>query len=149
MPLVVSWGYEAEHPGKSQFIDYHEWQGTRDFASYLSTPAAIDFQEEHHWPEVRRECHQLGVETRERIHALSGVSPICGEEWFGQFFVASLPASVDPSALHQHLYVERNIVAPYTQSNDLKFIRVSFQAYNTQEDADKLVEALRQFLNHN
>ena len=40
-PLVVSWGYESEAPSASQFVDYHEWQGTRDMAAYLATPAAI------------------------------------------------------------------------------------------------------------
>jgi selenocysteine lyase/cysteine desulfurase len=48
--------------------------------------------------------------------------------------------------LHQHLYVERSIVAPYTQYHEEKFIRVSFQGYNTQKDADTLVEAVAQFL---
>jgi len=38
-PLVVSWGYQAEQPGESQFIDYHQWQGTRDIAAFLSVPA--------------------------------------------------------------------------------------------------------------
>ena len=42
-PLVVSWGYEAENPGKSRFIDQHEWTGTRDIAAFLSVPAAIEF----------------------------------------------------------------------------------------------------------
>ena len=34
-PLVVSWGYESEYPSESQYIDYHEWQGTRDLSAYL------------------------------------------------------------------------------------------------------------------
>ncbi len=149
-PLVVSFGYNEDNGQEpspnSHFVDYHQWQGTRDFAPYLATPAAIDFQAEHDWDVVRKECHQMGVETRQRIEALSGLSSVCGEEWFGQLFIARLPDTTDPSALHQHLYVERSIVAPYTQYHDLKFIRVSFQGYNTQKDADTLVEALEQFL---
>lgn len=150
-PLVVSFGYndddtKNEPSANSHFIDYHQYQGTRDFAAFLATPAAIDFQAEHHWEVVRKECHQLAVETRQRIEALSGFSPICDDEWFGQFFVARLPETVDPATLHQHLYEEQSIVAPYTQYHDLKFIRVSFQGYNTQKDADTLVEALDQYL---
>lgn len=149
-PLVVSWGYNAdaiENPGaESRYIEYHEWQGTRDLASFLATPAAIDFQAEHHWDAVRRRCHQMGINTRQRIDALTGLPPICGEAWFGQFFAARLPERVDPAALHQFLYVERNIVAPYTELNGQKYIRVSFQGYNTDEDADILVNALAQFL---
>jgi isopenicillin-N epimerase len=149
-PLVVSWGYN-EDPAQgsyssSRFIDYHEWQGTKDFASYLATPTAIDFQAEHGWDEVRKRCHGLGRETRQRIDALTGLSPICGENWFGQFFVARLPESLNPDALHQHLYVERSIVAPFCQLNNQKYIRVSFQGYNAEEDADILVNALAQYL---
>ena len=34
MPLVVSWGFDTEGPPKpSQFISYHEWQGTRDISA--------------------------------------------------------------------------------------------------------------------
>jgi len=148
-PLVVSFGYNEDPDqatySNSRFIDYHEWQGTCDTSAYLATPAAIDFQEEHHWPEVRERCHQLGLHTRQRIEAITGLSPICDESWFGQFFVARLPESTDFNALHQHLYVERSIVAPGTQLNGQKYIRVSFQGYNTEEDADILVNALKQF----
>jgi isopenicillin-N epimerase len=148
-PLVVSFGYNEDRSQNphacTQFIDYHEWQGTCDISSYLATPAAIDFQAEHGWPEVRKRCHKLGLETRQRIEALNGLSPICSEEWFGQFFVAHLPESSDLGALHQHLYVERSIVAPGSQLSNHKFIRVSFQGYNSEEDADILVKALEQF----
>src|SRR5229473_2259406 len=48
-PLVVSWGYESAQPSGSQFIDYHEWQGTRDLAAFLTVPAAIEFQTQHGW----------------------------------------------------------------------------------------------------
>jgi isopenicillin-N epimerase len=149
-PLVVSWGYNedlSQNPYScTRFIDYHEWQGTCDFSAYLATPAAIDFQAEHAWPEVRQRCHQLGVDTRQRIETLTGLDPICNQEWFGQFFAARLPDSLDLDALHQHLYVERSIIAPSTQLNNQKFIRVSFQGYNTQEDADILLKALEQIL---
>ena len=57
-PLVVSWGWEAEKPGPSRFVDWHEWQGTRDLAAYLTVPAAIRFQAEHAWDDVRRRCHR-------------------------------------------------------------------------------------------
>jgi len=29
-PSVISWGWRSERPGPSQFVDHHEWQGTRD-----------------------------------------------------------------------------------------------------------------------
>jgi selenocysteine lyase/cysteine desulfurase len=58
-PLVVSWGYESEQPGSSQFVDHHEWWGTRDLTAFLSVPDAIEFQQKHDWDKVRAACHEL------------------------------------------------------------------------------------------
>jgi len=43
-PLIVSWGWQSEMPGPSQFVDHHEWQGPRDLSAFLAVPAAIRFQ---------------------------------------------------------------------------------------------------------
>ena len=66
-PLVVSWGYEAEKPGPSKFVDHHEWWGTRDIATFLSVPAAIEFHEENDWDKVRTACHELAIDAEVRI----------------------------------------------------------------------------------
>ena len=58
-PLVVSWGYEAAMPSDSQFIDYHQMQGTRDFSAFLTVPKAIDFLEENNWKKVAKDCRQI------------------------------------------------------------------------------------------
>lgn len=147
-PLVVSWGYESERPGESQFIDYHEWQGTRDLAAFLSVPAAIEFQEQQNWAEVRRECHELASRTRQRIHALTGFEPICPDDstWFGQMFSAPLPGKVAVEELKSRLYEEYRIEAPVFPWGDRKMLRVSVQAYNQPSDLDDLLEALTELL---
>ena len=147
-PLVVSWGYESAQPGPLQFVDYHEWQGTRDLAAFLSVPAAIDFQIEQHWDAVRDRCHHLAVVARRRIDALTGLPPICPEssKWFGQMFAARLPAETDLASLKTRLYDEYRIEVPMIDWNGQKFIRVSVQGYNTQQDIDNLVEALQALL---
>ncbi len=58
-PLVVSWGWESDHPSDSQFVDYHEWQGTRDLSPFLAVAAALDFRESHDWPAVQAESVRL------------------------------------------------------------------------------------------
>jgi isopenicillin-N epimerase len=147
-PLVVSWGYESAQPSGSQFVDYHEWQGTRDLAAFLTVPAAIEFQAQHGWTAVRQQCHQLACRTRQRLHALTGLAPICPEspQWFTQMFAARLPAHTDLEALKQRLYEEYRVEVPVVSWNDQKFIRVSLQGYNTPGDADTLVEALARLL---
>jgi isopenicillin-N epimerase len=147
-PLVVSWGYESDQPSGSQFIDYHEWQGTRDLAAFLTVPAAIAFQAGHDWQAVRQQCHRLACTTRQRINTLTGLAPICPDspQWFTQMCAARLPADTDLEALKRRLYDEFRLEVPMVVWNDQKFIRVSFQGYNTQGDADTLVEALARLL---
>ena len=152
MPLVVSWGYESEHPGESRFIDYHEWQGTRDLAAFLTVPAAIEFQALYNWDRVRQECNRLARVTRQKINALTGLEPICPNEdvqlttshfWYNQMFTARLPAEIDLDRFKKRLYNEYHIEAPLIFWNGQKLIRISIQGYNSQRDADTLVAALR------
>jgi isopenicillin-N epimerase len=145
-PLVVSWGYESEQPSASQFIDYHEWQGTRDLAAFLSVPAAIEFQATHNWEQVRRDCHALAIQTRQRINALTGQEPICPEDWFSQMFSVRLPDDTVLDNLKERLYEEHRIEVPLLLWNEIKLMRVSFQAYNTPADADALLEACAKLL---
>ena len=145
-PLVVSWGYESEHPSGSRFIDYHEWQGTRDLASFLSVPAAIQFQAEHHWEQVRAACHILAVTNRREIEAITGLASICREEDFVQMFAVRLPDRIDPVDFKKQLYENHHIEAPVIVWNGQKFLRVSYQAYNDEQDAGRLIEALKDLI---
>ena len=58
-PLIVSWGWESEDdfPRQSNFLDYHQYQGTNDISSYLSVPAAINFINQNNWISVRDRSH--------------------------------------------------------------------------------------------
>lgn len=148
-PLVISWGYESEKPGPSQFIDYHEWQGTRDIAAFLSVPNAIRFQLEHDWDEIHDRCHKLAREARSQIDAITGLEPISpdAQGWFGQMVAARLPMNVDPEALKQSLYDQYQIEVLTHRWQEQPLIRVSFQAYNQRSDLNALLTALEEILN--
>jgi isopenicillin-N epimerase len=149
-PLVVSWGYESEMPSASQFVDHHEWWGTRDLAAFLSVPDAIEFQQKHGWDKVRAACHELVCEAEERIRALMGLPSLYPDDsWFGQFAAAPLPASTDVKQLKDWLYAEHRIEVPIIDWHGRKFVRVSIQGYNTRRDVDALVKALGEFLRRN
>ncbi|MBI5651771.1 MAG: aminotransferase class V-fold PLP-dependent enzyme, partial [Chloroflexi bacterium] len=92
-PLVVSWGYASEKPSPSRFIDEQEWTGTRDIAAYLATPEAISFYKNHHWDQVRAQCHMLAQYTREQIAALGNLTPLSPDsmEWYMQMVTMPLP----------------------------------------------------------
>ncbi len=146
-PLVVSWGYEAEQPSGSTFIDHHEWWGTRDIAAFLAVEDAIRFQAEHDWPRIRAECHAL-LNT-----ALKGVQDITGlpafypdDTWYVQMGAALIPCGTDIEVLKSRLYVEHHIEVPLIDWHGRRLIRVSVQGYNEPADIDSLLQALRRVL---
>jgi len=146
-PLVVSWGWESEKPGPSRLVDHHQWQGTRDVAAFLAAPAAIRFMEEHGWSEIRRACHELLRYARQRITEITELPPITPDssEWFAQMAALPLPPC-EAEPLQRRLYDEFNLEVPIIAWNDLQFVRVSIQGYNSRADVDALAEALRTLL---
>ncbi len=146
-PLIVSWGYEAEIPGPSLFVDHFGWTGTADPAAYLTVPAAIAFQQQNGWPAVREACHSLLAEARLRVAALSGQAQICpdGPEWWSQMAAVPLPPC-DPLALKARLWDEYQVEVPIVVWNGRPMVRISIQAYNSPADIDRLLEALTALL---
>jgi isopenicillin-N epimerase len=149
----VSWGWQPEtntllsldSSGKaaSPFILEQEWQGTRDISAYLSVPAAIEFQAEYGWDNVRAQCHELLRELRV-VPFLKPVSPD-STEWYVQMAAFELPAC-DAAELKRRLYDDYHIEVPIIEWGGRQFVRVSVQGYNTRGDVEALVEALRALL---
>ena len=147
-PLVVSWGYESENPGPSQFIDYHEWQGTRDLAAFLAVPRAIQFQVDNQWDSVRQRCHELALKAQSQIDALTGLPAISppSSQWFQQMVSVRLPPEIDPESLKNHLYDKYQIEVLALLWHDQPFMRISFQAYNPETDLDALLAAFEKYI---
>jgi len=152
-PLVVSWGYSAneETTTGSHFIDLLQWTGTHDPSAALSVPKAIEFMLEHHWDQVRRDCHGLLRQALSRIQDLTGLPSVysADDQPFTlppQLAVASLPQSADIVSLKARLYDHFRVEVPLIEWNGRKFMRLSIQAYNSQEDIDVLMEGLKVLL---
>ncbi len=148
-PLIVSWGYEPtpETTTGSRFIDILQWTGTKDPAAALTVPTAIQFMQEHNWDEVRNECHNLLRLGIEQICDLVSMAPLypLDSDFYGQMGIAPLPSS-NLAVLKSRLYDEHKIEVPLIQWLDKQFVRISVQGYNSQEDIDTLVNALRVLL---
>ena len=146
-PLVVSWGWRAERPGPSRFVDEHEWQGTRDVAAYLSVPAAIAFMREHGWERVREHCRALAGRARDAVNAVTGRAALTTghDGWVAQMATMELPGC-DHELLQRRLWDEYSVEIPTFAWNGGSYIRVSIQAYNDELDVKTLVEALRRLL---
>ena len=135
-PLAVSWDWGAE-----TWADRHRWSGTRDPSAHLAVPAAIDFQAEHAWDEVRARCHDLAVRAERELITL-GAEPLAanGDE-FVQMVAVRLPPC-DAEALGRWLFDEHRIEVLAQNWRDSPVLRVSFQGYNDESDLDALLEAL-------
>ena len=147
-PLVVSWGYESVTPGESQFLDYHELQGTRDVSAFLCTPKVVEFLEENNWKAVSKSCKQLVFKNYQRFCDLLNTKPICPitDEFLGQ--MASVPVNTKkPTELKELLFSKYKIQVPVMPFNGNYYIRFSINAYNSQEDLDLLYGALEEIIN--
>ena len=144
-PLVVSWGWKSEKPGPSKFLDWHEWQGTRDMSAFLTIPVAVKFLEEHNWPEVAKKCREQVVHTRNQFLDLLNISLPCPDSWLGQ--MASIPLPIDDAdAFKKKLLEIYRIQVPVFQWEGNTYLRYSIQAYNSKSDLEKLLSAVMELL---
>lgn len=143
-PLVISWGYKSAAPSHSQFLDYHQMQGTRDFSAFLTVPAAIHFMQQNDWWSVAKSCRELVRNNYERFCKLLGSQPLCPltDEHMGQ--MASVPVkTTQPERLQRLLFERYRIEVPVMRHDSYTFLRYSINAFNTQTDLDRLYEALQ------
>ena len=146
-PLLVSWGYDAMFPSDSQFLDYHQTQGTRDFSAFLTIPKAIEFMKQNNWWDVAKECRDLVIKNSLRFCELVGSMPLCPltDEWLGQMF--SIPISTpEPEKLQRHLFVKYKIEIPVMRHGDKAYLRYSINAFNSQNDLDRLYDAVKEIM---
>ena len=149
-PPVVSWGWgkERNFTYGSDYLDYLQWLGTDDPASYLAVPTAIAFQAEHDWPAVREQCHELLRQGMARMAALTGLPSPYPEvgDFYHQMAIVPLPPLSDLQALKARFYEQYRVEIPFVEWGNRQFIRISVQGYNTQADIDRLIEAMAEFL---
>jgi len=146
-PLVVSWGYESEFPGASQFLDYHEQQGTRDISAFLTIPAAIRFFEENEWKSKSDNCKNKILSIYEEFCELLGSKPICPvtSEFLGQ--MSSIPIQTkQPFELKELLFEKYKIEIPVMKIENQTYLRISLNGYNDQNDLDILSLALKDII---
>lgn len=144
-PVIISWGYEADIPGKSKFLDYHQQQGTRDYSSFLTVPKAIEFLTKNNWEHVAKNCNQMILDNYESLCSIVGSKPICPvtSEFLGQ--ICSVPVNVkynDPTLLKNILFDQYKIEIPVFKLREQVFMRLSTQVYVSQKDLDYLKDTL-------
>ncbi len=149
-PLLISWGYESVHPSASQFLDYHQLQGTRDYSAFLTLPTAISFLEENNWDMVSKECRTITQNNAARFCKLLNATPLSpvNDDFIQQLY--SIPLKIEaPEKLHDLLYEKYKIQVPIMPHEGQFYLRYSIQAFNNNEDLDKLYAALEEIMKRN
>ena len=144
-PLVVSWGYNALFPSHSTFLDYHQMNGTRDYSAFLTIPAAIEFMEKYNWPELASGCRKLVQANAPAFCELLEASPLApvNDDFILQLFSAEIKTN-EPEKLHRHFFDNYKIEIPVMRHADKVYLRYSINAFNSQQDLDKLFDAIKE-----
>lgn len=144
-PLLISWGYKADKPSDSLFIDYHQMTGTRDFSAFLAVPAAIEFMKINNWDKVKLSCAQITRKNAPLFCDLLGVDSLApiSEDFIGQMFSIPINNVKHPDAFHDLLLEKYNIEIPVYQDKGKTYLRYSINGFNNQGDLDYLYEVLK------
>jgi isopenicillin-N epimerase len=143
-PLVVSWGYNALFPSHSQFIDYHQGQGTRDFSAFLTIPDAVSFMKEHDWISVAAHYRKMVQDNAAAFCNLFHTKPLASvtDDFIAQLYSAEIKTK-EPEQLQKHLYNDYKIQIPVMRHGDKVYLRYSLNACNSQKDLDTLFTAVK------
>lgn len=141
-PLVISWGYEPEKINNNQFIDYHQWQGTRDMSAFLTIPDTINFLEKNNWKEITKECSKINLWAKKEINSLLSEEALSTDEFNGQMCSFYYKSKKDLIDFNIKFYLKYKIQLPFIEWNDKTLFRISIQAYNSKNDINVLLNAL-------
>ncbi len=153
-PLQVSWGWRPERGrldepdefGSTPRLRHLEFEGTRDVCPWLAVPAAIQFQQEIGFERIRERIGELTRYVRRRLTGLCGLAPATPDHpaLHGAMTAFRLPPGRDPAALRRAIWENWRIELPVIERPEGLLIRVSTHFYNTEEEVDRLSEALPQ-----
>ena len=143
---LLSWG-RIFPEDRAAWSDEFVWTGSRDNSPYLTIPAAIDFFAPLGQQEFAQITHELAQYARQQLVELTGLQPIVPDDpqWYGSMAHVPLPLG-NRRGLQDALWREHGIEVPIVEWSGRRWIRVSCHLYNTREEVDTLVRALRVLL---
>lgn len=145
-PLIVSWGYESETPRRSPYLDYHDWQGTRDYSAILAVPAAITYCTSPGWQAQQKICRERAAGLWEELSSeYPGASLYRDSSQFCQMFAIELPVQ-NPVQFQADLLSGYQVEVPVYKWKDRSFVRVSVQVYNDESDLQALKVGLKELM---
>lgn len=146
-PLIVSWGYKSAKPSSSQFLDYHQHTGTRDYSAYLCIPDCLEFMQKHNWNKVSEMCRKMVLDHAPKFEALLNTKALAplNEKHLGQMLSLQIQCP-EPENLQKVLYEKYRIEIPVIPFEGRVYIRYSINGFNSGEDLDHLHQALQEIV---
>lgn len=156
-PLQVSWGHqppgdrpldEADRFGTTPRLRRLEVEGTRDISPWLALPEAIGFQAEIGPDRIRARMRDLARQVRERLTGWRGLEPVTPVHpaLSGGMTAFALPAGTDAAALASGLWQRFRVDAAVVDQQPGPLLRISTHFFNTEDEIERLAEALGQLL---
>ena len=152
-PLQVSWGFRPDRAtmdvpdefGSTPRLRFYEFEGTRDVCPWLAVPAAIDFQKDIGFEAIRQRNEMLVEFTRARLGCIPGLTLATPRDPRLHGFMTAflMPHTVDAPTWRKRLWEEFRIEAPIVERPEGMLLRVSTHFYNTEEEVERLADAVR------
>ncbi|MEE2993326.1 MAG: aminotransferase class V-fold PLP-dependent enzyme [Gemmatimonadota bacterium] len=128
----------------------YDIQGTRDQTHFAALGTAVDFMHEVGWPEkVQSYGYGLSRYLKERLQEIDGVRlavPMSADT--SGFMTAFIIDGVDLPEISRRLWDDYQIQNSCTQVNEVHYLRVSVHFFNTYDEVDRMIAALRDILSH-
>jgi isopenicillin-N epimerase len=135
-PPVVTWGRN------DGYVDRFAWSGTDDPTAMLALGAAVEYQGAKDWPVVQERCRELARRTQTEVVERLGGQRIAAEELQAPQMVTFGVTHGDPDGLQRRLRDRHRIEIPVHAVDGLTLMRLSVAAYTTEEDCERLLDAL-------
>ena len=151
VPPWASWGLVDEaygtrlheaYAGATPLARRLRWLGTRDPTPFLAVPAAIAFVRRETGPDEAARLSGLAASTTRRAAARLGLEAFDHGGAGLRMSLVPLPPGIDAPALKARLFDRHRIELPTTSHAGRCFLRLSFQHYNDEGDAERFLEAL-------
>ena len=153
-PLNISHGASFEGDAQEKFEFEFAWPGTQDPSAWMCIPKAIEYLGglvEGGWPEIMRRNHALAIEGRGILCEALGTSPPFPDSMVSALASVEIttegevgPMSLEGDPFHNLLLDEYGIQVPVMpwRHHGVRYIRISAQLYNHEDEYRYLAEAL-------
>ncbi len=101
--------------------------------------------QENNWEAVSNNCKAITQNNAARFCELLKAEPLCpvNDDFIGQLYCTTIKTD-NPVKLHALLYEKYEIQVAVMPHEDRVFLRYSIQAFNSNEDLDKLYNVLKE-----